>query len=131
VNKALEYALREADAYQLPLYILFICEQKVITEQDLQRLWTTDRGACAVFDYVIASPHKKSNIGFLYTITANTAHSIAEIATNKKVHHVIIGQRRPSTLLQTGRHLIRLLRGTTAREVSRYLPPSIDLVVIY
>lgn len=131
INKSIDYAIQEASSHKKPLYILFIREQKVILEEDSHRLWTTDRGACEVFDYILAKNVDTNKLGFLYTITANTAHSIAEIAARKRARRVILCQKRPKTLLQRGRYLIRMLRGTTVHEVSRYLPTNIDLIVIY
>ena len=83
-TRALDFALAEAAVHNIPLYILFIREQKVITRADQERLWVDDDQACEIFDYVVdKSP--KNVLGFLYTVSANTAYSIADIAKQKKV----------------------------------------------
>lgn len=125
ISRSLDYALEEAETRNKPLYILFIREQKIVTEKDGERLWIDDDGACKVVDYV-AEKSCPAPLRFLYTITPHTTHSIIEIAKQKRVHHIILGRKRDaaSTILNS-------LRGTTIREVSRQLPRNIDLVVIY
>jgi amino acid transporter len=125
INRSLDFALEEAETRNKPLYILFIREQKIVTEKDSERLWVDDDGACKVVDYV-TEKCCPAPLRFLYTITPHTTYSIIEIAKQKQVHHIILGRKRgaASTLLNS-------LRGTTIREVSRQLPKNIDLVVIY
>ena len=91
--KPLDFALEEAQARNNPLYILFVREQKIITEMDNARLWVDDKGAREVFDYVMAKS-VKIPLGFLYTITAHSTQSIVEVAKQKKVKSVILGRKR-------------------------------------
>lgn len=123
-GKGLEYALQEAAAQKIPLHILFIREQKVVTEDDQQRSWVDDPLACDVFDRAIQSG-QQIPLGFLYTVTSHPAHSIAEIAEQKQVQRVLMGMPRRAP------PFIRVLRGSIVRDVSRYLPKQIDLVVVY
>lgn len=123
-GKALDFALEEAEMRGIPLYILFIREQRVITGFDQERLWVDDEGACAIFDYVIdKSP--KTLVGFLYTITSHMAYSIADIARQKKVDRVVIQNQRGAY------SLLNILRGVAPRDIFHNLPKAIDLVVMY
>ncbi|MCE5318571.1 MAG: APC family permease [Parachlamydia sp.] len=123
-GKGLEYALQEASSLNIPLHILFIREQKIVTEEDHLQSWVDDPLACDVFDRAIASG-QQIPLGFLYTVTSHPAHSIAEIAQQKKVQRVMMGMPRRAP------PFIRVLRGSIVRDVSRYLPKQIDLVVVY
>lgn len=123
MNKSLNFALEEAKKNHLPLYILFVREQKFVTETDQNRLWTDDREASEVFNYVLdLAP--KIPIEFLYNVTSHTAYSIVEIAKLKKVNKIIIGRKRRFSLLH-------FFRGTTISELANLLPKNIDLLVVY
>lgn len=124
IGKSLDYALQEAQTQKKALYVLFIREQRVMTESDHERLWHEDEGACHVMNYMITKPTEVA-LGFLYTITPHTSHSIIEIAKQKKVSYVILERRRNIAYL-----LLHTLRGTAARDVSRHLPSNIKLIVV-
>ena len=124
VGKALDYALEEAQATRSPLYILFVREQRVVTDDDRHRDWTEDKDACEVFDYLVArAPQLPAD--FLYTITPLTAQSIVEIAKEKKVKQVIIGRKRGKF------NFLNVVRDITTREIARLMPQSIDLVAVF
>jgi hypothetical protein len=124
VGKSLKLGMEDCHRNQLPLYVLFIREQKVITEADEQRSWTDDKKACDVYDYII---DQKSQIpmGFFYTVTEHSAYTIAELAKEKKVTRIIIDRHREAN------PLFNVFRGTTAQEITRYIPEDIDLIVLY
>ncbi len=124
LSKSLDYALEMTKKYSIPLYILFVREQRVLTEADKNRQWLEDQGACDVFDYVLDICHERQ-LGFLYTVTSHTAFSISEVAKQKKVKRIIIDQVR-------GKYtFINAIRGTTARDISNQIPANIDLIAIY
>lgn len=123
-GKSLDYALEACEIHQRPLYILFVREQRVVTEFDQTRTWTDDLDAQEAYSYVV-SKKTKIPIEFLYTVTAHTAHSIGEIASEKKVSHLIIGRARKALML------LHVLRGTTVRDIARSIPENIELVVVY
>jgi len=123
MNKSVDFAIEEAKKKNLPLYILFIREQKVVTTTDQNRLWKEDNGASEVFKHVL-SLAPQIPIEFLYNVTSHTAHSIVEIAKLKKVNKIIIGRKRRFSLLH-------FLRGTTAVELANLMPNNIDLLVLY
>ncbi len=123
MNKSLDFSLDEAKKDNLPLYILFVREQRFVTKTDQNRLWTQDREASEVFHYVL-SLAPKIPIEFLYNVTSHTAHSIVEIAKMKKVNRIIIGRKRRFSLLH-------FLRGTTITQLANLIPENIDLLVVY
>jgi amino acid transporter len=123
INKSLDFSLEEAKKDNLPLYILFVREQRFVTKADQNRLWTDDKEASEVFNHVRALA-PKIPIEFLYNVTSHTAYSIVEIAKMKKVNKIIIGRKRRFSLLH-------FLRGTTIREIANLMPKNIDLLVVY
>lgn len=122
IGKTLNYALEEAKTYEQPLYILFVREQKVITEEDRTRTWLEDETACQIFDYAKESSHEMI-IKFLYAVSDSPADTIVDFATKLKVSRVIMGRPRQSQMVQ-------MLRGNVIREIAEVIPNTIDLVVI-
>ncbi|WP_068467354.1 universal stress protein [Candidatus Protochlamydia phocaeensis] len=122
VGKTLNFALQEAKKYEQPLYILFIREQKIITEEDRSRTWLDDEEACRIFDYAKDSSHEMV-IKFFYTVSDSPVDTIVDMAERLHVSRIILGRPRHSAMLQ-------MLRGNVVREVSEILPPEIDLLVI-
>jgi len=123
MNKSIDFALEEAKKTNLPLYILFIREQRFVTTADQNRLWTEDKDASEVFNHVLALA-PKIPLEFLYNVTSQTAYSIVEIAKLKKANKIIIGRKRRFSLLH-------FLRGTTISELAHLMPKNIDLLVVY
>lgn len=122
IGKTLDFALQEAKRYNQPLYILFVREQKVIMEEDRNRIWLDDEDACRIFDYAKESSHEMT-LKFFYSVSDSPAYSIVEMAKDLKVSRVILGRTRLSPMLQ-------IIRGNIVQEVSEILPPDIDLLVI-
>lgn len=122
VGKTLDFALQESKRYNQPLYILFVREQKVITEEDLSRIWLDDDDACRIFDYAKDSSHEMT-IKFFYAISSSPATTIVEMAEKLQASRLIVGRPRQSMVLQ-------VLRGNIVQEISELLPPDIDLLVI-
>lgn len=122
VGKTLNFGLLEAKKLGQPLYILFIKEQRVISEEDRQRSWLDDEAACNLFDYAKDSSHEMT-IKFFYAITDRPSETIVQTAKDLKTSRLIMGKPRHSKMLQ-------LLRGNISQEVSDKLPDEIDLVII-
>lgn len=122
VGKTLHFALQEAKSYEQPLYILYVREQKVITEEDRTRTWLEDETACNIFDFAKESSHEMS-IKFFYAVSDSPAHTIVEMSKDLKASRLILGRPRHSILLN-------MLRGNLTQEVAEVLPPEIDLLVI-
>lgn len=122
VGKTLDFAMQEAMRAGQPLYILFIREQKVITEEDHHRIWIDDEKACEVFDYAKDSATLLT-MKFVYAVSDDPAHTIVEMADKYRVSRVILGKSRRNAF-------INMLRGNLILEVSDILPSEVDLLVI-
>lgn len=121
-GKALEFALRESKHSGQSLYVLYVREQRVITEEDLKRRWEDDPEACEVFDF--AEHFRKGvTMQFVYVISDDPAASIIETAGKLSTQRIILGMPRERKLLQ-------MIRGNIVRDVVQIIPPEIDLVVI-
>lgn len=124
-GKTLDFALKEAQQQNRPLYILIVKEQKVLIENEDERVWKYDQKAIDVVDYVINKPDKPS-VGFLYTITPSTSHSIIDIAQQKNVKSVIMGRKSGGKFPVPSR-----FKDRAVKEVSRELPKNMNLIVVY
>lgn len=122
IFKGLEFAIHESEITKQPLYILFIREQKLMVNQDLEQSWLDDEGACRVFDYVLMYA-KDFTCTFLYDVSDAPAINILAHAQQLKVNTVILGTPRHSKLL-------RFIRGNVVDYVKQRLPPNIDLIVV-
>lgn len=122
IGKTLNFGLQEAKRHEQPLYILFIREQKVITEEDKNRTWLDDEEACRIFDYAKDSSHEMA-IKFFYAVSDSPSDTIVEMANELHVSRIIMGRPRYNAMIQ-------MLRGNVIQEISEILPPEIDLLVI-
>lgn len=122
IGKTLNFALQEAKRYEQPLYILYIKEQKVITDEDVNQSWLENETACQIFDYAKESSHEMK-IKFFYVVSDSPADTIVNMAKRLRVSRVILGRPRQSVIIQ-------MLRGNVIQETSEMLPKEIDLLVI-
>lgn len=122
IGKTLNFALQEARKFEQPLYILFVRFQKVITEEDRNRIWLDDEEACRIFDYAKESSHEMT-IKFFYSVSDSPVDTIVDMAKELRVSRLILGKPRGGAMLQ-------LIRGNVVQEISEILPPEIDLLVI-
>ena len=120
-GRTLDFALREARETGRRLYLLFVREQRFMTEQDSKRRWQDDPEAREIF---AAAKEKAGDHPplFCYAVSASAPETIADIAATLGASRLILGA--------PGRHaLINILRGNVIREVSNLLPEEIDLLV--
>jgi len=122
IGKTLNFALFEAKKLQEPLYILFLREQRVVSEEDRRKLWIDDPEACKLFDYAKDSSHE-THIKFFYAVTDLPSVTIVQAAKDLKTSRLIIGRPRQNKML-------KLLRGNLTQELAEKLPSDIDLVTI-
>jgi amino acid transporter/nucleotide-binding universal stress UspA family protein len=121
-GKTLHYALEEAKKFDQPLYILYVREQKFITEEDKSKTWLDDEEASSIFAYAKQNAGEMA-IKFFYSISDSPVDTIVQMAEKLKVSRLFLGRPRHSAMLQ-------MLRGNIAQEVSETLPKDIDLVII-
>ena len=120
-GRTLDFALRESRETGRRLYLLFVREQRFMTEQDSKRRWQEDPEAAEIFAAAKEKAGDRSPL-FCYAVSASAAETIVDIAATLGTSRLILGAPR--------RHaLVSILRGNMVREVSDLLPEDIDLIV--
>ena len=120
-GRTLDFALREAQETGRRLYLLFVREQRFMTEEDRKRKWPQDAEAREIFEAAKQQTGDHSPL-FCYAVSESAAETIVDLAATLGASRLILGAPR--------RHgLVHLLRGNVIREVSDQLPEEIDLLV--
>jgi amino acid transporter/nucleotide-binding universal stress UspA family protein len=120
-GRTLDFALREARETGRRLYLLFVREQRFMTEQDTKRKWQEDPEAAEIFAAAKEKAGDRPPL-FCYAVSESAAATIVDIAATLGASRLILGAPR--------RHaLVNILRGNMVREVSDLLPEEIDLLV--
>jgi amino acid transporter/nucleotide-binding universal stress UspA family protein len=120
-GRTLDFAIAEARNSGRRLYLLFVREQRFMTEQDRKRKWQEDPEARAIF----ASAQEKAGGQpplFCYAVSESAADTIVDIAATLGISRLIVGAPDRNALT-------KILRGNLVREVSTLLPDEIDLLV--
>lgn len=120
-GRTLDFALREARETRRRLYLLFVREQRFMTEQDTKRKWQEDPEAAEIF----AAAREKAGDHpplYCYAVSESAAATIVDIAATLGAGRLILGAPRRNAL-------VNILRGNLVREVSDLLPEDIDLIV--
>jgi amino acid transporter/nucleotide-binding universal stress UspA family protein len=120
-GRTLDFALREADETGRRLYLLFVREQRFMTEQDTKRKWQDDPEASEIFANAKGKAGNHPPL-FCYAVSESAAETIADIAATLGASRLILGAPRRNAL-------VNILRGNLVREVSDLLPEEIDLLV--
>jgi amino acid transporter/nucleotide-binding universal stress UspA family protein len=120
-GRTLDFALREARETGRRLYLLFVREQRFMTEQDTKRKWQEDPEASQIFDTAKKQAGDRPPL-FCYAVSESAAEAIADIAATVGASRLILGAPRRNAL-------VNILRGNLVREVSDLLPEEIDLLV--
>jgi amino acid transporter/nucleotide-binding universal stress UspA family protein len=120
-GRTLDFALREARETGRRLYLLFVREQRFMTEQDTKRKWQEDPEASEIFANAIEKAGDHQPL-FCYAVSESAAETIADIAATLGASRLILGAPRRNAL-------VNILRGNLVREVSDLLPEEIDLLV--
>jgi hypothetical protein len=120
-GRTLDFALREAHETGRRLYLLFVREQRFITEQDIKRKWQEDPEARVVFENARARSTDQPPL-FCYAVSESASQTIVDITATVGASRLILGAPRRGAM-------INLLRGNLVREVSDTLPEEIDLLV--
>ncbi len=120
-GRTLDFAIREARETGRRLYLLFVREQRFMTEQDAKRKWQEDPEAAETF---AAAKQQAGDAPPLccYAVSESAAATIVDIAATLGASRLILGAPKRNALLN-------ILRGNVVREVSDFLPEEIDLIV--
>ena len=120
-GRTLDFALRESRETGRRLYLLFVREQRFMTEQDSKRKWQEDPEAAEIFATAKEKAGDHSPL-FCYAVSESAAETIVDIAATLGTSRLILGAPRRNAL-------VNILRGNMVREVSDLLPEEIDLIV--
>ena len=120
-GRTLDFALREARETGRRLYLLFVREQRFMTEQDTRRKWQEDPEASEIFATAKSKAGDREPL-FCYAVSESAAETIADVAATLGASRLILGAPRRNAL-------VHILRGNLVREVSDLLPEEIDLLV--
>src|SRR5438874_9133075 len=120
-GRTLDFAIREARETGRRLYLLFVREQRFMTEQDTKRKWQEDPEASTIFGAAKQQAADYQPL-FCYAVSPSAAETIVDVAATVGASRLILGAPKRSAL-------INLLRGNVIREVSNSLPEEIDLLV--
>ena len=120
-GRTLDFALREARETGRRLYLLFVREQRFMTEQDTKRKWQEDREAAEIFEAAKEKAGDKPPL-YCYAVSESAAATIVDIAATLGAARLILGAPKRNAL-------VNILRGNVVREVSDLLPEEIDLIV--
>jgi amino acid transporter/nucleotide-binding universal stress UspA family protein len=120
-GRTLDYALRQAEETGRQLYLLFVREQRFLTDDDRQRKWPEDEEARAIFQSAKRFAGTRPPL-FCYAVSESAPEAIVDIAATVGASLLILGAPRRNAL-------VSLLRGSVIRKVSDHLPEEIGLVV--
>jgi nucleotide-binding universal stress UspA family protein len=120
-GRTLDFALREAHETGRRLYLLFVREQRFMTEQDAKRKWQEDPEAAETFSLAKQRAGDRPPL-CCYAVSESAASTIVDIAATLGVSCLILGAPKRNAL-------VNILRGNVVREVSDLLPEEIDLIV--
>jgi amino acid transporter len=121
IGRTLDFAIQEAKDTDRPLYLLFVREQPVLSQDDRKRKWTEDEEAAKIFTY---ANDKSDGLRILpcYAISDAPADTIVDITATVGASYLIVGAPQRSAL-------VNLLRGNIIRNISDILPEEIHLLV--
>jgi amino acid transporter/nucleotide-binding universal stress UspA family protein len=120
-GRTLDFALREAEETGRRLYLLYVREQRFMTNEDRKRKWKDDEDAREIF-HAARRRGRGPDPLFCYAVSESAAATIVDVAATVGASRLIVGAPRRNAL-------VNLLRGNVIREVSDQLPDEIDLLV--
>jgi amino acid transporter len=121
VGGTLDFAMEVAKDMNRPLYIMFVREQAILTLEDRNRTWKDDQEARALFAYATKKAAGQPILP-CYAVSDVPAHTVVDLAVKIGATLLILGAPRRNML-------VKLIRGTMVRRVSRFLPEKIHLLV--
>jgi amino acid transporter/nucleotide-binding universal stress UspA family protein len=120
-GRTLDFALREARETGRRLYLLFVREQRFMTEQDAKRKWQEDPEAAETFATAKRKAGDHTPI-CCYAVSESAGATIVDIAATLGASRLILGAPKRNAL-------VKILRGNVVTEVCDLLPQEIDLIL--
>jgi amino acid transporter len=122
IGRTLDFALQEARETHRTLYLLFVREQPILAPEDRRRKWIDDKAANAIFSYARGKAKGGQTMLPCYAVSDSAADTIVEITATVGASYLILGEPERNML-------VKLLRGSIIRNISRLLPEEIHLLV--
>lgn len=120
-GKTLDFAIHEARETGRPLYLVFVREQPVVTDEDRSRRWSEDPEASEIFAQARAKAEGHVVLP-CYVVSDSPAESIVDVAATVGASRLVLGAPQRGMVAH-------LLRGNLVRRVAELLPEDIDLLV--
>lgn len=121
-SKALETALKESREFNYPLHLLFLREQLVISELDLQKTWENDPDANKIKQFIEVKG-KPEEVHFYYCISDSPIDIIAAYAMLLGVNKIVIDFPRRGDIVQW-------LRDSQIKKLKLLIPKNISISII-
>ncbi len=121
IGRTLDFAIEEARETQRPLYLVFVREQTVITNEDQKRNWHDDPEAQKIFSYAAERAVGQAVLP-CYAVSDSPSEAIVDIVATVGASRLILGAPQRSAL-------VYLLRGDIVGKISALLPEEISLLI--
>lgn len=121
-GRALDFAFKKSKETGQPLYLLFVREQKVITEKDLGRTWEQDRNASLLFESA-KKMMGEENFHYFYSISDSAPDIIVAYALLFNSKQIIVDTEASNRFLM-------LLRGRLVKRIRRRIGDDVELIYI-
>lgn len=122
-GKAFEFSLERAQEENRPLYILFVHEQKVVSERDFERTGEEDNKASKLFALIEKKNKGRVKLEYYYSVSDSPSTTIIEYAKRLAVRRVVMDFPRQGAIKQ-------VLHGEIIREIRPLLAEQIEFIVI-
>ena len=120
-GRTLDFALREARETGRRLYLLFVREQRFMTDQDTSRKWQEDPEARAIFENARARSSDQPPL-FCYAVSDSASQTIVDIAATLGASRLILGA---PVAMQWSTSCV----ATSSAKSPIFLPEEIDLLI--
>ncbi len=123
VGTTLDLALEKSKKRRIPIHVLFIREQKIISEKDFGRTWKDDEEALEIFDYVSREGDPYLTHCY-YCVSDSKADMIVAYALRLEATQLMIGLPRRGPIMQ-------MIWGNLIQDLADMLPKDIQIQVIH
>lgn len=121
-SRALAMAIEKSKKLKVPLHILYVKEQNVISDEDEVRLWEEDEEAARLFNFAKKRVDEKLT-QFLYKVSDSKADTIASFVMALEASELFISLPKKGTFYA-------LVKGDLIRELTKLIPEDVNLYII-
>lgn len=121
-SRALAMAIEKSKKLNLPLHVLYIKEQNVISDEDMLKTWEEDEEATRVY-YFVKKRAEAGTSHFHYYISDSKVDLIASYVMALDATEVFMSLPTKGTFYQ-------MVKGDLVRELSKLIPEEVNLYII-